>query len=138
MTMREWAKQVQAARDAEAREELQHPDPMKEFRKDPSLANNEIKKPFDIGESLRAMDRAFEDFYRAGGGYKISADQYQQWEDATPDRSIGKIVIPTVQKTYLVKVECPECGYLARVTEKWLKQGRPTCPCGTRMQAQWD
>lgn len=27
-----------------------------------------------------------------------------------------------------LRVECPTCGYLARVTRKWLAQGAPICP----------
>lgn len=34
------------------------------------------------------------------------------------------------QTTRLVKVECGECGYIARVTMKWVeKLGPPLCPC---------
>lgn len=33
-------------------------------------------------------------------------------------------------KTYLVKAECPDCGYTVRTTQKWLDQvGAPICPC---------
>lgn len=38
------------------------------------------------------------------------------------------------QTTRMLKVQCPACGYLARVTRKWLEEaGTPTCPCGERM-----
>ena len=30
--------------------------------------------------------------------------------------------------TYLIKCECPECGYVVRTTQKWLEQGDPICP----------
>ncbi len=31
--------------------------------------------------------------------------------------------------TYLLKCECPDCGYVARVTAKWIdKAGTPICP----------
>ena len=34
------------------------------------------------------------------------------------------------QKTALIKCECEACGYLARVTAKWLDSvGAPICPC---------
>ncbi len=34
------------------------------------------------------------------------------------------------QKTNLLKVECESCGYVARVTAKWLDAiGAPICPC---------
>ena len=33
------------------------------------------------------------------------------------------------QTTRLLKVQCPECGYVARVTRKWLDEvGGPLCP----------
>lgn len=38
-----------------------------------------------------------------------------------------------VQTTRLLKVECPDCGYTARITQKWLDVGFPTCPCGEEM-----
>lgn len=35
----------------------------------------------------------------------------------------------------LIKVACPDCVYLVRVTRMWLSQaGPPTCPCGPRME----
>lgn len=36
------------------------------------------------------------------------------------------------QSTRLVKVQCMECGYIARVTMKWIEMlGAPLCPCNT-------
>lgn len=32
------------------------------------------------------------------------------------------------QGTRMVKCECEECGYMARVTRKWLQVGAPSCP----------
>ena len=32
------------------------------------------------------------------------------------------------EKTYLIKCECPECGYVVRTTSKWLEMGDPICP----------
>lgn len=37
------------------------------------------------------------------------------------------------QSTRLLKVECPGCGYVVRVTQKWLDVGLPSCPCGNVM-----
>lgn len=35
-----------------------------------------------------------------------------------------------VAKTYMVKVQCPESGYVIRTTQKWLDlYGAPLCPC---------
>jgi hypothetical protein len=30
--------------------------------------------------------------------------------------------------TYLIKCECPHCGYTVRTTAKWLENGDPICP----------
>ena len=37
------------------------------------------------------------------------------------------------QRTRLLKVVCPPCGYIVRVTQWWLTHGFPVCPCGTEM-----
>ena len=37
------------------------------------------------------------------------------------------------QTTRLIKAECPECGYVVRVTNKWLEIGWPVCPSGDEM-----
>lgn len=39
------------------------------------------------------------------------------------------------QGTRLLKIECPECGYVVRTTQKWLDVGLPVCPCGSEMGA---
>lgn len=39
------------------------------------------------------------------------------------------------QTTRMLKVMCPECGYVVRTTKQWLEKGVPTCPCGTAMVA---
>ena len=38
------------------------------------------------------------------------------------------------QTTRLIKAECPECGYVVRVTNKWLEVGYPVCPDGDEME----
>jgi hypothetical protein len=38
------------------------------------------------------------------------------------------------QGTRLLKIECPDCGYLARVSAHWIAIGLPVCPCGTTMR----
>lgn len=32
------------------------------------------------------------------------------------------------KSTYLIKCECPDCGYVVRTTAKWLELGDPICP----------
>lgn len=34
----------------------------------------------------------------------------------------------------MLKCECPDCGYVARITLKWINVGLPTCPCGQEMK----
>ncbi len=38
------------------------------------------------------------------------------------------------QTTRLHKVACPDCGYTARITAKWIAAGLPICPCGSAMR----
>lgn len=38
------------------------------------------------------------------------------------------------QRTRMLKVECPEDGYVVRTTRKWLDQGAPFCPDGHEMR----
>lgn len=49
-----------------------------------------------------------------------------------PDMGDGK----KKQTTRMVKVECPDCGYVVRTTSKWIAVGLPECPCGARMVAE--
>jgi len=35
---------------------------------------------------------------------------------------------PTRQSTRMIKLVCPECGYLVRTTDKWIAVGLPRCP----------
>ncbi len=37
------------------------------------------------------------------------------------------------QGTRMLKVSCPDCGYVARITRVWIAVGLPTCPCSCRM-----
>lgn len=37
------------------------------------------------------------------------------------------------QTTRMLKLECPDDGYIVRTTQKWLDLGLPSCPCGTTM-----
>jgi len=40
----------------------------------------------------------------------------------------GASSAPPKQSTRLRKVECTDCGYTVRVTQKWLDVGKPHCP----------
>jgi hypothetical protein len=37
---------------------------------------------------------------------------------------------PKKQGTRMLKLECVDCGYVARTTKKWIETGLPTCHCG--------
>lgn len=39
------------------------------------------------------------------------------------------------QKARLMKGECPDCGYVIRVTRTWIEVGMPMCPCGATMES---
>jgi hypothetical protein len=41
----------------------------------------------------------------------------------------------TKQRARLMKGECPDCGYVIRVTRTWIEVGMPTCPCGSVMES---
>lgn len=41
---------------------------------------------------------------------------------------------PKTQATRMLKLECPEDGYVVRTTRKWLDIGLPSCPCGETLE----
>jgi hypothetical protein len=56
------------------------------------------------------------DFVRANGEY--------------PSGSLRETENKNKQATAMIKVECLDCGYVARTTKKWLEGvGAPICPC---------
>jgi hypothetical protein len=38
------------------------------------------------------------------------------------------------QGTRMIKLECPQDGYIVRTTRKWIEQGLPRCPCGHELE----
>ena len=38
------------------------------------------------------------------------------------------------QGTRMLKVICPDCGWMARTSRKWINLGLPTCGCGKLME----
>lgn len=38
------------------------------------------------------------------------------------------------QSTRMLKLECTNCGYTVRTTQKWIEVGLPTCCCGSDME----
>lgn len=67
----------------------------------------------------------------AGAGPELRAklEQIAQQIGEYPHAQLSPIDLKK-QTTRLLKVECKECGYTARVTSKWLDNaGAPLCPC---------
>lgn len=50
-----------------------------------------------------------------------------------PHASLTRLVASR-QSTRMLKVSCPECGCICRMTQKWLDAGAPTCACGNMME----
>ncbi len=55
---------------------------------------------------------------------------------AYPHHALHPVSKDKKQGTRLLKVECPSCRYTARITQKWIEIGLPTCPCGVVMQVE--
>lgn len=41
------------------------------------------------------------------------------------------------QGTRLLRCAYPSCGYIARITQRWIAVGLPVCPCGTSLVPSW-
>lgn len=51
-----------------------------------------------------------------------------------PHAELSKLSV-TKQSTRMLRVACPKCGCILRMTAKWLEEaGVPTCGCGTEME----
>jgi len=47
------------------------------------------------------------------------------------------LVFSDTQKSYLKRVECPDCQYLMRITNRWLAKAVPKCPlCNKEMEVE--
>ena len=56
-----------------------------------------------------------------------------------PHAALTKSNAPPKQGTRMLKVECPACGCIVRMTQKWLDDaGAPTCACGEQMILEGD
>lgn len=52
-----------------------------------------------------------------------------------PHTRLSPLDVVPKQTTRMLKVECPECGCVVRMTRKWLDEaGAPTCACGNQME----
>jgi hypothetical protein len=70
----------------------------------------------------------------AGPELGAQLEQLHRELGAFPHAGLLDLGLRTKQSTRLLKIDCPECGYTARTTAKWLAIGFPTCPCGQRMR----
>jgi hypothetical protein len=63
-----------------------------------------------------------------GTRLRTGGTTYEVMEDA----NLPAGIVPVVpQSARLLKVFCEACGYVARVTQRWItKSGTPICPCG--------
>lgn len=53
-----------------------------------------------------------------------------------PHSKLTPSVQRTVQSTRMLKLQCPDDGYIVRTTQKWLGVGLPSCPCGTELELE--
>ena len=55
----------------------------------------------------------------------------------TREEWLNKAMSPVKkQGTRLKKVECISCGYVVRITQKWIDIGLPVCVCGMPMSQE--
>ncbi len=43
-------------------------------------------------------------------------------------------LVGKTQSTRMLKLECKNCGWMARTSRKWMDLGLPTCACGKKME----
>ncbi len=96
----------------------------------PGPAFEEWVKPFieEIGPLPHAKLRFGN---AAGGGFIGGFKVRERKKAAASGESDGGGIFtsaPPTQTTRLLKVACEDCGYTARVTQKWIDIGLPHCP----------
>lgn len=68
----------------------------------------------------------------AGDKFKEYADPILKKLGQYPHTALKANGNRKVQQTRLLKVGCENCGYIVRVTQKWLdSKGAPLCPCNS-------
>ncbi len=70
-----------------------------------------------------------------GAGLKEKLQEHVDRLGPYPHASLNLTEKPP-QSTRMKKITCPSCDYLVRTSQKWLDTGVPTCPCGTKMEAE--
>lgn len=51
-----------------------------------------------------------------------------------PHGSLSALERMKKQGTRMLKLTCPNCGYLVRTTRQWIEHGLPRCPCGSQFE----
>lgn len=70
----------------------------------------------------------------AGEGLKARLEEITTRIGQYPHAELKHSNAPPKQSTRMLKVECPECGCICRMTAKWIDEvGCPTCACGSPM-----
>lgn len=62
------------------------------------------------------------------------ADTIGPFPHAALDVTLAAADEPKKQTARMIKVTCPDDGYLIRTSRQWIEVGTPTCPCGTTME----
>jgi hypothetical protein len=68
----------------------------------------------------------------AGDALKAKLTEYATELGEYPHDRLDRTAWPK-QGTRMLKLICPDCGYIVRTTSKWLEVGYPTCPCGSML-----
>jgi hypothetical protein len=70
----------------------------------------------------------------AGEALKLRLQEIIDEIGPYPHAELNKSNAPKKQTTRMIKVICPGCGCIVRMTQKWLDEvGTPTCACGEPM-----
>lgn len=96
-----------------------------------------------LGHDVPAHKKEFRDFMRATGltgkptattaGPELESKLKAIREHLGPygHKRLDKAEKRKVQSTRMIKLECPDCGYVVRAAKKWIETGLPLCHCGT-------
>lgn len=90
-----------------------------------------VAKALGFIPKLTSSDNRTEDLTERLAGLAERLGPFPHGAIITQSRAADQ---PKKQGTRMLKVECPEDGYVVRTTQKWLDVGNPTCPCGAEME----
>jgi hypothetical protein len=93
------------------------------------------KKPFwDVAKDIGLEGKPTATV--AGPTFKEFMDPILDKLGPYPHAAINLSSLPKVQKTALLKVGCAACGYVIRVTHKWIEKGLPYCSCNMEQMVE--